>query len=125
MMLFVIVCIFWLSLCVVLLLSAPYVIIGMMHISTSFHIMAIFSPLKFLSFAMWSIVWYAASTFPSSIFRFPLLLIISPRCLYFSVSSISMSPSFSSVLDTAYFHYFTFFFPKYYAVSAGYFICDV
>ena len=54
--LFMIVCIFWLSLCVVVLLSAPYVIIGMMHVSTSFHIIAIFSPLKFLSFAMWSIV---------------------------------------------------------------------
>ena len=101
MMLFMIVCIFWLSLCVVVLLSAPYVIIGMMHVSTSFHIIAIFSPLKFLSFAMWSIVWYAASTFPSSIFmwssRFPLLLMISPRYVYLSVSSISMSPSFSSV----------------------------
>ena len=101
MMLFIIVCIFWLSLCVVVLLSAPYVIIVMMHVSTSFHIIAIFSPLKFLSFAMWSIVWYAASTFPSSIFiwssRFPLLLMISPRYLYLSVSSISMSPSFSSV----------------------------
>ena len=54
MMLFMIVCILWLSLCVVVLLSAPYVIIGMMHVSTSFHIIAIFSPLKFLSFAMWS-----------------------------------------------------------------------
>ena len=86
MMLFMIVCIFWLSLCVVVLLSAPYVIVGMMHVSTSFHIIAIFSSLKFLSFAMWSIVWYASSTFPSSIFmwssRFPLLLIISPRYLY-------------------------------------------
>ena len=38
MMLFMIVCIFRLSLCVVVLLSAPYVIIGMMHVSTSFHI---------------------------------------------------------------------------------------
>ena len=94
-------CIFWLSLCVVVLLSAPYVIIGMMHVSTSFHIIAIFSPSKFVSFAMWSIVWYAASTFPSSIFtwssRFPLLLIILSMYLYLSVSSISMSPSFSSV----------------------------
>ena len=102
MMLFMIVCILWVSLCVVVLLSAPYVIIiWMMHVSTSFHIIAIFSPLKFLSFAMWSIVWYAASTFPSSMFiwssRFPLLLIIAPRYLYLSVSSISMSPSFSSV----------------------------
>ena len=85
MMLFMIVCIFWLSFCVLVVLSAPYVIIGMMHIyaSTSFHIIAIFSPLKFLSFAMWNIVWYAASTFPSSVFmwssRFHLLLIISPR----------------------------------------------
>ena len=91
MMLFMIVCIFWLSLCVVVLLYAPYVIIGMMHVSTSFHIIVIFSPLKFLSFAMWSIVWYAASTFPSSIFmwssRCPLLLMISPR--YLSVSSRS------------------------------------
>ena len=49
MMLFMIVCIFWVSLCVVVLLSAPYVIIGMMHVSTSFHIIAIFSPLKFLA----------------------------------------------------------------------------
>ena len=101
MMLFMIVCIFWLSLCVVVLLSAPYVIIGMMHVSTSFHIIAMFSPLKFLSFAMWSIVWYATSTFPSSIFmwssRFPLLLIISPRYFYLSVPSISISPSFCSV----------------------------
>ena len=56
MMLFIIVCIFWLSLCVVVLLSASYVIVGMMHVSTSFHIFVIFSPLKFLSFATWSIV---------------------------------------------------------------------
>ena len=81
MMLFMILCIFWLSLCVVVLLSAQYVIIGMVHVSTSFHIIAIFIPLKFLSFAMCSIVWYAASTFPSNIFmwssRFPLLLIFN------------------------------------------------
>ena len=29
------------------MLSAPYVIIGMMHVSTSFHIIAIFNHLKF------------------------------------------------------------------------------
>ena len=40
-MMFMIVCIFWVSLCVVVLLSASYVNIGMMHVSTSFHIIAI------------------------------------------------------------------------------------
>ena len=79
MMLFMIACIFWVSVCVVILLSAPYVVIGMMHASTSFHMIAIFNHLKvFLFFYVEYRLLYAASTFPSSIFmwssRFPSLL---------------------------------------------------
>ena len=91
--------------------SAPYVMIGMMHVSTSFHIVSISLPLKFLSFAMYIIVWYATSVFLSIFFmwssRLPLLLIISHRYLYSCVYSICISPSLRGFLGPMYV-YFSF-----------------
>ena len=77
--------------------SAAYISMGRMHVSTSFHMVFIFIWLKFLLPARLNIVCSAASVLPLSFFMWssivPLLLIVIPRYLYVSVLSITMFPS--------------------------------
>ena len=65
--------------------SAPYVSIGIRHVWTSFHIVAISMILNSSFPAMQKIVWSAASTFPFTALRwasrFPFLCTVIPRYL--------------------------------------------
>ena len=86
---------------VIVHVSAAYSIVGMMHVSTSFHIVFISSWLKSLLPAMLNMVCSAASVFPfvfliwSSIV--PLLFIVVPRYLYVVVLSRFICPSLKGV----------------------------